>query len=96
MTENYFGITDTGKVRGNNEDAFIAEKVINNKFILTCVIDGVGGYSGGEIAAEIARKSILEYFSIQSGEIIPMMKESFIIANEKIYEEKQHVKKHDQ
>ena len=95
MTENYFGITDTGKVRGNNEDAFIAGRVMNNRFTLACVIDGVGGYSGGEVAADIARKSILDYFSTPSGEIISMMKDSFILANDKIYEEKQHVKEHD-
>ena len=62
MIENYFGITDTGKVRGNNEDAFIAQKVMNNRFTLACVIDGVGGYSGGEVAADIARKAILDFF----------------------------------
>ncbi|HXI00998.1 MAG TPA: protein phosphatase 2C domain-containing protein [Sphingobacteriaceae bacterium] len=95
MAENYFGITDTGKVRDNNEDAFITEKVMNNKFILACVIDGVGGYAGGEVAADIARTSIIEYFRIPSGEVISMMKEAFIAANEKIFAEKQSVKKHD-
>ena len=95
MIENYFGITDTGKVRGNNEDAFIAQKVMNNRFTLACVIDGVGGYSGGEVAADIARKAILDFFSIPSGEMISMMKESFILANEKIYAEKQQVKEHE-
>lgn len=95
MAENYFGITDAGKVRNNNEDAFIAEKVMNNRFILACVIDGVGGYAGGEVAADIARKTILEYLSIPSGEILSMMKESFVVANEKIYAEKRSVKEHD-
>lgn len=95
MTENYFGITDTGKVRDNNEDAFIAQQVMSNRFTLACVIDGVGGYSGGEIAADIARRSILEYFSIPSGELLSMIKESFIAANDKIVAEKQQVKEHD-
>jgi len=85
---NYFGITDTGKMRDNNEDAFIAEKVLKNQYIMACVIDGVGGYEGGEVAAQIARESILSYFSIPSGEIITMMKEALMVANEKIYEEK--------
>lgn len=95
MTENYFGITDTGKVRDNNEDAFIAQQVISDRFTLACVIDGVGGYSGGEVAADIARRSILEYFSIPSGEMISMIKESFILANDKIYAEKQLVKEYE-
>ncbi len=88
MAENYFGITDTGKQRDNNEDTFIAEPVLNKQYVMACVIDGVGGYEGGEIAARIARDSILHYFSIPSGDVPTMMKESLIIANEKIYAEK--------
>lgn len=88
MTENYFGITDTGKLRDNNEDAFIAEKVLKNTYVMGCVIDGVGGYEGGEIAARIARETILNYFSIPSGAITSMMKEAINVANEKIHAEK--------
>ena len=88
MTENFFGITDRGKQRDNNEDTFIAEKVLKDRYVMACVIDGVGGYEGGEIAAQIARETILKYFSIPSGEIPTMMKEAIRVANEKIHEEK--------
>jgi serine/threonine protein phosphatase PrpC len=94
MAENFFGITDTGKVRDNNEDAFIAKKVLNNKFIIACAIDGVGGYAGGEIAAEIARESIFENFASPSGDLIEAMKASFKQANEKIFAEKLQTKEH--
>ncbi|WP_449438044.1 hypothetical protein [Pedobacter steynii] len=47
MDRNYFGLTDTGKVRDNNEDTFIAETTTANDLVIACVIDGVGGYSGG-------------------------------------------------
>ena len=94
MADNYFGITDVGKVRDNNEDTFIAQEIFNDKAILACVIDGVGGYAGGEIAAEIASESINEYFKNPPGELIPMMKESITIANEKIFAEKQLSKSH--
>lgn len=94
MAENFFGITDTGKVRDNNEDAFIAKKVMNDRFIIACAIDGVGGYSGGEIAAEIARESIFENFAQPSGDLIAAMRASFIHANQKIYEEKLQTKEH--
>jgi serine/threonine protein phosphatase PrpC len=94
MAENFFGITDTGKVRDNNEDAFIAKKVLNNKFIIACAIDGVGGYAGGEIAAEIARESIFEKFASPSGDLIESMKASFKQANEKIFAEKLQTKEH--
>ncbi|MBC7914893.1 MAG: serine/threonine-protein phosphatase [Pyrinomonadaceae bacterium] len=94
MAENFFGLTDTGKVRDNNEDAFIAKKVLNNKFIIACAIDGVGGYSGGEIAAEIARESIFENFANPSGDLISAMKASFVLANQKIIAEKLQTKEH--
>ncbi|MBC8053297.1 MAG: serine/threonine-protein phosphatase [Sphingobacteriaceae bacterium] len=94
MAENFFGLTDTGKVRDNNEDAFIAKKVMDNKFIIACAIDGVGGYSGGEIAAEIARESIFENFARPSGDLIAAMKSSFILANQKIFNEKLQNKEH--
>jgi serine/threonine protein phosphatase PrpC len=60
MAKNYFGITDTGKMRKNNEDTFIAQSVLNDKFIAACVIDGVGGYEGGEVAARLAHDAILD------------------------------------
>jgi serine/threonine protein phosphatase PrpC len=88
MAETYFGLTDTGRQRDNNEDAFIAEPIWKNKFIAACVIDGVGGYEGGEIAAATAKTSILQYFSVPSGSIRVMMQEAIVSANEKIYIEK--------
>ncbi len=95
MAEPYFGITDTGKERDNNEDAFIAQRIMNDRFIIAGAIDGVGGYSGGEVAAALAREAILNYFSVPSGDAISMMKEAFVHANEKIYAEKQRVKEYD-
>ena len=60
MTDNIFGITDLGRQRKNNEDAFIAELTPDGRYIIACVIDGVGGYSGGEIAANLARETIFK------------------------------------
>ena len=59
MIENFFGITDVGKIRANNEDTFIAEGSPDKSLIIAGVIDGVGGYEGGEVAAEIARETIM-------------------------------------
>lgn len=95
MAENFFGLTDTGRVRGNNEDAFIAQHAWNDKFIIACVIDGVGGYSGGEVAADIAREAILEHTAKATTDIIAMMKRAFQDANEKIHSERLRVKEHD-
>lgn len=95
MEKNYFGITDTGRVRDNNEDTFIAEKTIGDQYIIACVIDGVGGYSGGEIAADIARKSILQHLSKPSEDFISLMKKAIIDADGRIMKEKQTVKAHE-
>jgi len=95
MNDQVFGITDTGKQRKNNEDTFIAESTANSKFIIACVIDGVGGYSGGEVAAELARESILRRLNKPSGEIIPMIIDCFKLANDRILQEKQNSKEHN-
>lgn len=94
MTEQFFGLTDPGKQRKNNEDTFIAEITANNQFIIACVIDGVGGYAGGEIAASVAKEAILQRLEQPSGEIIPMMLDCFDLANQKIILEKQNSKEH--
>jgi serine/threonine protein phosphatase PrpC len=96
MAENYFGITDTGKVRGNNEDTFIAETVMNGQFVAACVIDGVGGYSGGEVASRLARHAILQQLSEPKADVILSMKEALAAANEAIYRERQLNKQNEQ
>lgn len=88
MNKNYFGITDTGKIRDNNEDTFIAQITEANDYIIACVIDGVGGYSGGEIAAEITKFSVLEHLSKPEGDIIERMKAAIAGADKKIVAEK--------
>ena len=82
MAENYFGITDVGRERQNNEDTFITEPVLKNTFIAACVIDGVGGYEGGEVAAAIARQTILDNLIVPPGNIFNMMQEALLSANE--------------
>jgi len=94
MADNFYGVTDVGKRRQNNEDTFIAAQSADGRYIIAAVIDGVGGYSGGEIAAELARVTILERLGKISGEIIPTMIDAFNTANEKIWEEKEAVKEH--
>ena len=96
MADNYFGITDTGKMRSNNEDTFIAEKVLNNQFIAACVIDGVGGYEGGEVAARLAHDAILGHLKKPVSNIILSMQEAVAAANNAIYAEKRVSKEKDQ
>ncbi len=88
MVDNFFGMTDTGRQRENNEDAFIAQTVLQGQYVVACVIDGVGGYEGGEVAAAIARDSILRSFAHPPTNLIKSMQEAFAAANEQIYKER--------
>jgi len=51
-----FGMTDVGKRRDKNEDAFL----INTEHNLYVVADGMGGHLGGEIASKMAVTAIEE------------------------------------
>lgn len=85
----FFGNTDVGKLRKNNEDAFIIQYIWDKKHILGVAIDGVGGYEGGEVAASIAQENILEYLKrFPNGERINLLKQAVVEANNKIVEER--------
>ncbi len=88
MADNFFGITDKGKMRDNNEDRFIAQAILQKRYLLACVIDGVGGYEGGEIASALAHDAILDYLQKPFTEIIPSLKNALTSANDKIYKRK--------
>ncbi len=96
MGEYFFGITDKGKRREKNEDTFIAEALYNKELLVACVIDGVGGYCGGDIAAAIARSVILEHLQALPGDTIKILQAAIIAANTKIREEKKKDAKHEQ
>lgn len=96
MAENFFGLTDTGKIRDNNEDTFIAQFILNKRYVLACVIDGVGGYHGGEVAAAIAKEEILKELQKDKGDLISEMIAAFKKASSKIFAERQANKEHDQ
>lgn len=50
----FWGITDTGKVRQNNQDAYIAELSMTGKLAILVVCDGMGGARAGNVASSIA------------------------------------------
>ena len=56
----YYGLTDVGKIRKNNEDSFFV-KAYDDKHMLAIVADGMGGYKGGKRASSIAVEIISEY-----------------------------------
>lgn len=88
MTEYLFGISDTGKVRDNNEDLFITQSIMNGKYLIAGVIDGVGGYNGGEIAAALTRDIVLDELSVIGNNIVAQLEIAFNLANEEILAKK--------
>ena len=51
------GLTDMGRVRTSNQDAF----AIDNELGLWVIADGMGGHAGGNIASELAVASIMNH-----------------------------------
>ena len=51
------GLTDTGRVRTSNQDAF----AIDNELGLWIIADGMGGHVGGNVASELAVVSIMNH-----------------------------------
>lgn len=81
----FFGETNQGMVRANNEDTYICQNIWDDTHILCAAIDGLGGYEGGEIAAELARTTIIKHLedfaSKKTGELL---KAALIDANNAI------------
>jgi PPM family protein phosphatase len=62
MEFKHFGVTDVGRKRTNNEDAF----ALRPEFNLFLVADGMGGHSSGEVAAQLAVNQIVSFFKDHS------------------------------
>lgn len=83
----YYGETNVGKIRTNNEDAFIAQTIWSNRYILCVAIDGVGGYEGGEVAAQIAQEYIPKHLAgLLRDNPLDALKEAVVEANNRICE----------
>ena len=87
----YGQLTDQGRVRENNEDAFCAVvlkgELFSKKGALFAVADGLGGLSRGEVASRMAVDWVREFFA---GEIFfpkdpEWLRTAFDGANRKIF-----------
>ncbi|MBN8825852.1 MULTISPECIES: protein phosphatase 2C domain-containing protein [unclassified Spirosoma] len=85
----FTGRTDVGRRRTDNQDAFLCATIWAETSALLAVIDGVGGYAGGDRAAAIARESIEQYMAAPNGNPLSMLREAVVFANNQIYRERQ-------
>lgn len=82
------GQTDVGQRRKDNQDTFISTPIWGDASALLVVIDGVGGYAGGDRAAAIARESIERYMATPNGDPLSMLREAVVFANNQINEQR--------
>ncbi|UHG94788.1 PP2C family protein-serine/threonine phosphatase [Spirosoma oryzicola] len=85
----FTGKTDVGQRRTDNQDAFICSTIWAETSGLLGVIDGVGGYAGGDRAAAIAKESIEQYMATPNGNPLSMLREAVVFANNQINTQRQ-------
>jgi len=96
MADYFYGITDKGKRREKNEDTFFTRETANKRFLIAGVIDGVGGYTGGDVAAGIARSVIIKNLATLSENVVEALRQAIIAANTKINEGKKEERSNEQ
>ena len=57
----FWGITDSGKVRKENQDIYQALSNNDNDVVVLVVCDGMGGANAGNIASELAANAFIEF-----------------------------------
>lgn len=95
------GLTDVGRQRDHNEDFFGIETTINklefpNERVIQArgvyiLCDGMGGHAGGEVASNLAVKTLQQYFQThwQYNLVLPTadaIRDAVLLANQAIYD----------
>ncbi len=83
--------TDVGCVRELNEDSVrivipSPPEKLAQKGVLVMVCDGMGGHAGGEVASQLAVKTIKERYMNSSQPVAPALREALVAANSAIFE----------
>lgn len=86
---NYFALSEQGR-RDNNEDLCYLESLVNGKYLLAMVCDGVGGEDAGEVAADIAVNQLAKYLKDCTDISLDTLRSGLIAANNAIIEEQRN------
>src|SRR5690242_20867236 len=80
----WFGATDTGRRRSNNEDAFLVDESLNAAILA----DGMGGENCGEVGSAITVETIAEYLKSPEAGLSPdeLAMEAIREANRRVIE----------
>ena len=92
-----FFLTDSGKVRGHNEDSVIIVRNMEDDYLLA-VADGMGGHRCGEVASSIAISYLGKHFqktfkNMKKEEAITWIRDAVNEINRQIFE---HQSKHEE
>lgn len=95
---NAWGMTDVGRVRENNEDAFQIELEPKSDAALCVVCDGMGGAKAGNIASQMATEVFMakmkagDFAALDGKALARLMSEAVECANRAIHERAQNDK----
>lgn len=82
----YWGITDRGAVRSQNQDAFAVRTLVDGR-VLAVVCDGMGGARAGNIASAMTVELFLDAFSKLDGDDdTHRMGQAAIQANDQVFQ----------
>jgi serine/threonine protein phosphatase PrpC len=86
----YYGMTDPGRCRENNEDAYLLER--KGSYVIAAVADGIGGDEGGEVASYLACKCISDYLRDSPEKDLgeDVLKQAVIYANNVVVSQQQN------
>lgn len=89
---NAWGMTDVGRVRENNEDAFHIELMPEHDTALCVVCDGMGGAKAGNIASQMATDVFIKkmkegsFETLDKKQLERLMHDSIVCANREIHQ----------
>ena len=91
----FFGITDKGCVRSENQDSYCYVQAEDDSWSVAVLCDGMGGVHGGQVASEIAAETFVDeaVYRLQEGscdDLAVLVREAASAANLRVFEHGQN------